>query len=86
MALLTYREAAALVGRTPRCIRYWRQRGMPMSWDTRDGQRVRVVDKTVLQKWFRERLANDPAERWRRRSRLAELQARHSGAQDATRP
>lgn len=72
MTLLTYRQAAARVGRTPRCIRYWRQRGMPMSWGTRDGQRCRVVDEEVLLAWWRDRLKNDPVHQQRLRKQLAE--------------
>lgn len=75
---LTYREAAARVRRSMRAIRYWRQNGMEMGWDIRDGQRVRVVDEDVLLAWWRDRLKNDPAHRWRMRRRLAE--------NDATRP
>lgn len=77
MTQLTYRQAAALVGRSPRTIRYWRLRGMPMGWDTRDGQKVRVVEKTVLQAWFRQRLRNDPVHQQRMRA----LKAREAVAQ-----
>lgn len=59
-ALLTYREAADRVKRSRRSIRRWRLNGMPMGWDTRDGQRVRVVAEDVLLSWFRERLIADP--------------------------
>ncbi len=48
--LLTYREAAKSIGRTTRAIRYMRQDGMPMGWDIRHGQRVRVVDEQILLK------------------------------------
>ncbi|WP_137843842.1 hypothetical protein [Microbacterium sp. 2FI] len=71
MTKLTYRQAAALVGRSPRTIRYWRLRGMPMGWETRDGQNVRVVEKTVLQAWFRQRLRNDPVHQQRLRAQIA---------------
>ena len=74
---LTYREAGALVKRSPRTIRYWRHQGMQMTWEERDGQKVRVVEKTVLQAWFRERLANWPTHRYRLRKLLAE-QLRHA--------
>ena len=57
---LTYREAANRVHRRPRTIRYWRLRGMPMNWDTRRGQRVRVVREDVLLAWWRDRLRNNP--------------------------
>lgn len=66
---LTYREAAKRVGRTRRAIRYWRQAGMPMSWDTREGQHVRVVDEDTLLAWWRQRLNNDPAHQYRLRAR-----------------
>lgn len=68
MTQLTYRQAAARVGRSPRAIRYWRQRGMPMGWDTRDGQKVRVVDEATLLAWWRQRLQNDPAHQYRMRA------------------
>lgn len=71
MTLLTYRQAAARVGRTTRCIRYWRQRGMPMGWDTRDGQHVRVVDENTLLAWWRQRLRNDPVHQQRLRKLTA---------------
>ena len=77
---LTYREAARLVGRKRRAIQYWRARGMPMSWAVRQGQKVRVVEKTVLQEWFRERVRNDPVQQARIRAQIAALQA----AQGAT--
>lgn len=67
MTKLTYRQAAARVGRSRRAIRYWRQRGMPMTWEVRDGQRVRVVEEEVLLAWWRERLTNWPAHQYRMR-------------------
>ncbi|HEY9310271.1 MAG TPA: hypothetical protein VIP82_20905 [Microbacterium sp.] len=73
--LLTYRQAAALVKRSPRTIRYWRQQGMPMGWEERDGQLVRVVEQEVLQAWFRARLVAWPTHRWRMRKKLSELHA-----------
>jgi hypothetical protein len=57
---LTYKEAADRVHRRPRTIRYWRTRGMPMGWEERDGNRVRVVRLDVLLAWWRERMSNDP--------------------------
>jgi hypothetical protein len=81
MPKLTYRQAAAKVGRTPRAIRYWRQRGMPMSWEVRDGQRVRVVEEKVLIAWWLQRLNNWPPHQYRLRAEiLAEM-----GAQAPTR-
>jgi phage terminase Nu1 subunit (DNA packaging protein) len=80
-AWLTYREAAKLVGRKRRAIQYWRARGMPMEWQTRDGQRVRVVEKKVLQAWFRQRLKNDPVHQ----QRLRAAQAAENVSHDATR-
>lgn len=85
MPLLSYREAAKKVHRTKRCIEYWRARGMEMGWDTRDGQRVRVVDEDVLLAWWRERLKNDPAHRYRLRALQAAdaaTQARVDGILD----
>ncbi|MFI8633541.1 hypothetical protein ACIGEP_13180 [Microbacterium sp. NPDC077663] len=77
MTQLTYREAAKIVRRSPRTIRYWRQRGMPMIWEVRQGQRVRVVDQVVLLAWRRERMHNWPPHQYRIRLQLAELAANH---------
>lgn len=82
MPMLTYREAAKRVGRSRRAIRYWRQAGMPMTWETREGQRVRVVDEQVLLAWWRQRLQNDPAHQYRLRALFAAQETPHS----ATRP
>lgn len=71
MATLTYREAAARVRRSRRTIRHWRMNGMPMSWDVRDGQRVRVVEVDVLLAWWRQRLKNDPVHQQRVRAKRA---------------
>ena len=70
--MLTYREAAKRVGRSRRAIRYWRQAGMPMTWETREGQRVRVVDEQVLLAWWRQRLQNWPPHQYRMRRLLEE--------------
>lgn len=78
---LTYREAAKRVGRTPRAIRYWRQDGMPMGWEVRNGQRVRVVDESVLLAEWRRRLRNWPTHQYRLRA----LQAAEANAQSPTR-
>jgi hypothetical protein len=76
--LLSYREAAALVHRSPRTIRHWHTRGyLTMTWETRDGQKVRVAEKAEVQRCFRERLANWPTHRWRLRKLLAE-EVRHA--------
>lgn len=82
MPELTYREAAARVGRSPRAIRYWRARGMVMTWATRDGQTVRVVEEDVLLAWWRQRLQNWPPHQYRMRALLAQQET----AQDPTRP
>ena len=71
MPTLTYREAAKRVGRSRRAIQYWRARGMPMAWETRNGQRVRVVELKVLQAWYRQRLKNDPVRQQRIRAQIA---------------
>lgn len=55
---LTYREAAAELGRSKRAIQMWRRRGMPMSWDT---QGRRIVDEDTLYTWYRKNLAAWPA-------------------------
>lgn len=67
---LTYREAAKRIGRTTRAIRYMRQDGMPMGWDIRNGQRVRVVEEKVLLKHWRQRLKNWPPHQYRLRRAL----------------
>lgn len=75
---LTYREAGALVHRSPRTIRYWKQQGMATILIEKEGQMVRVVEKAVLQAWFRQRLMNWPTHRWRLRKKLAEEIMRHA--------
>lgn len=74
MTLLTYRQAATLVKRSPHTIRNWRRQSMPMGWEERDGQQDRVVEREVLQAWFRTRLQAWPTHRWRMRRKLAELE------------
>lgn len=74
---LSYREAGELVRRSPRTIRYWKSQGMTTSLEERDGQMVRVVEKTVLQAWFRQRLMNWPTHKWRLRKKLAD-EMRHA--------
>ena len=78
MTLLTYREAAARTRRSIRTINRWRRGGMPMEWDERDGQRVRVVRLEVLLRWWRERLASDPAHQYRLRKMRIQNDTRHA--------
>jgi len=79
MPTLTYREAATRVKRSRRTIRHWRLNGMRMGWEVRDGQRVRVVELTVLLAWWRQRLKNDPVHQQRLRAkRAAEAVAQHA--------
>ena len=52
-----------------------------MFWDIRHGQRVRVVDLTVLRRWSRERLKNNPIVQQRIRAEIR----REEAAQSATR-
>ena len=66
---LSYREAAQRVGRSVRTINRWRRGGMLMTWEMRDGQRMRVVEEETLLKWHRERLMAWPTHRWRMRAR-----------------
>lgn len=73
--MLTYRQAARRVHRSVRAVRYWRARGMPMSWEIREGQQVRVVEESVLLAWWRERMKNDPVYQINLRKRLAEADA-----------
>ncbi|WP_176697186.1 hypothetical protein [Microbacterium sp. 3J1] len=67
MTMLSYREAAHRVRRARRTIRYWKLQGMPMSWELRGGQMVRVVDEDTLIAWWVERMDNDPV--WQNRIR-----------------
>lgn len=64
---LTYREAATRVNRSVRAINRWRRNGMPMSWEVRDGKRVRVVELHTLLKWWRARLTAWPPHQYRLR-------------------
>lgn len=52
-----------------------------MTWEVRNGQRVRVVELTVLQSWLRQRLKNDPVHQQKMRA----LRAAQMDAQDQTR-
>lgn len=73
---LTYKGAAARIGRSVRTITLWRAQGMPMEWrGDPDGTRERVVDETVLLAWFRDKLMASPAHQYRLR-RLAREQGR----------
>ena len=76
--MLTYREAAKLVRRSRRTIRYWKLQGMPMGWDNRNGQHVRVVDEDVLIAWWHQRMDNDPVWQNRIRAKIAAQQTRHA--------
>jgi phage terminase Nu1 subunit (DNA packaging protein) len=73
MRWLTYKEAAARVDRDVLTVQRWRRHGMPMSWSTRDGQRVRVVREDVLLAWWRDRLM--PGERVSRSPRTGEARS-----------
>jgi phage terminase Nu1 subunit (DNA packaging protein) len=64
---MTYREAASAVRRSVRTIKRWRRSGMPMTWDLRHGQKVRVVDEDVLFAWLRDRLDAWPSHQYRLR-------------------
>lgn len=76
---LTYREAAARVRRSIRSINRWRRQGyITMGWETRDGQRVRVVNEEDLLACFRDRLKSDPAHQYRLRRLRAEAETRHA--------
>lgn len=68
---LTYKGAAARIGRSVRTINLWRRQGMPMEWRSGpDDVRERVVDETILLAWFRDKLMASPAHQYRVR-RLA---------------
>lgn len=82
MAYVTYREAARIVHRSTRTVRYWRQHGMPMEWEMREGQLVRVVDEDLLRAWWRDRLEAWPTQRWRLRAKLAALAAERDSDAD----
>ncbi|WP_292694263.1 MULTISPECIES: hypothetical protein [unclassified Microbacterium] len=64
---MTYREAAHAVRRSVRTIKRWRHSGMPMTWDLRQGQKVRVVDEDVLFAWLRDRLDAWPSHQYKLR-------------------
>ncbi len=69
---LTYKEASVRVKRSVRAINRWRRNGMPMSWEIRDGKRVRVVEVDTLLAWWRDRLTAWPPHQYRlRRMRSA---------------
>lgn len=51
---------------------------MPMTWESRNGQRVRVVEKSILQSWFRERLGRNPAHQWKMRTLRNQNDTRHA--------
>ncbi len=42
-----------------------------MEWETRNGQRVRVVEQRTLLAWWRQRLKNDPVHQQRLRAQIA---------------
>jgi phage terminase Nu1 subunit (DNA packaging protein) len=75
---LTYREAAVRTKRSIRSINRWRRGGMPMEWEKRGDQRVRVVRLDILLAWWRDRLNSDPAHQYRLRRMRAEQDARHA--------
>lgn len=81
MATLTYREAAREVRRSVRTIKRWRRAGMTMTWEQRDGQRVRVVDEDLLFATLRDRLDAWPSHQYR----LRRLQA-SAGTLEPRRP
>ncbi|WP_431795657.1 hypothetical protein [Microbacterium enclense] len=64
----TYKTAAKRVGRAERTIRHWRLQGMPMGWQTIDGQRTRVVREDILLRHFRLHLAQSPIHQQRMRA------------------
>ena len=80
--MLSYRQAARRVKRSIRSINRWRRGGMPMSWEVREGQRVRVVDEETLLKWWRDRLTAWPVHQQRLRKMRAEEEARHADDSD----
>lgn len=58
---LNYAEAAARVKRSTHTIQLWRREGMPMQWAVDEGgQRYRVVEKSVLLSWFRQKMTASP--------------------------
>lgn len=48
MTMPAYREAAHEGRRSVFTIKRWLRSGALMSWEMRDGQRVRVVDEKIL--------------------------------------
>ncbi len=71
--LLSYREAAALFHCSHRTVRWWRTKGyLTMTWEIRNGQRVRVAEKKELQRCFRERRIANPVHQQRMRKHATE--------------
>ncbi|WP_279367376.1 hypothetical protein [Microbacterium testaceum] len=79
MATLSYREAARTVRRSVRTIKRWRSAGMTMTWEIRQGQRVRVVDEDLLFATLRDRLDADPVHQYRLRRRRAQAAIQAAG-------
>lgn len=82
MTMLGYREAARRVRRSVLTIKRWRRHGMPMGWERRSGQDVRVVREDVLLAWWRARMSADPVYQQKVRARLAALAAAGGAAVD----
>ena len=61
---LTYREAAAKVGRSKRALQRWHRKGMRMRLDDRGRK---IVNEVELYAWYRKALAAWPAHQYRMR-------------------
>ena len=62
---LTYREAAAKVGRSKRALQRWHRNGMPMQLDEKGRK---IVHEVTLYAWYRKRLKAWPAHQWKMRT------------------
>lgn len=75
---LSYKEAAVRVHRSVRAINRWRRNGMPMTWEHRDGKRVRVVELDTLLAWWRARMNAWPPHQYRLRRMREQNDTRHA--------
>ncbi|GAB2567408.1 hypothetical protein [Leucobacter ruminantium] len=61
---LTYRDAAARVGRSKRALQRWHRKGMPMRTDNRGRK---IVHEVTLYAWYRKNLKAWPPHQWKMR-------------------
>lgn len=67
---LTYADAAKRVSSSVRTVNRWAAAGMAVEWRAEDdGRRFRVVEESVLLKWYRERMTASPVHFYRMRAK-----------------